>query len=237
MPWEEWIENFEIYLEARGGTATWSDSRKVALLRHCLGTEGQAQYRAIQDQPAEGENEYAKTITRLRKRFSSEKGLIESRLEFASRKQLPAESFREFVGALQRLAKKCRFPLTAEEAILTQLTVNTSSQAAREKLMSRREGEAFEDSVTMAARAETNVVEAAVFIRPAMEVNQLHRNQANGGMKSHAGGSGPAQRAGDAAVTGMIRRRSSVQQGKRHACVARRSDISQESVARRTSVG
>ena len=91
VPWEEWIDNFSIYLEARGGTASWPDNRKVALLRHCLGTEGQAQYRAIQDQAAEGVDEYSKAIARLERRFSSEKGLVASRMEFASRRQLPGE--------------------------------------------------------------------------------------------------------------------------------------------------
>lgn len=40
IPWEEWLENFQVYIEARGGVETWPVTRKVALLKHCMGVEG-----------------------------------------------------------------------------------------------------------------------------------------------------------------------------------------------------
>ena len=73
MPWEEWIENFEDYVEARGGVDKWPDARKVALLRRCLGQEGQAVYRTIKDQAAEGDTEFEKAKSRLGKRFAKKK--------------------------------------------------------------------------------------------------------------------------------------------------------------------
>ena len=75
VPWEEWIENFEDYVEARGGVDRWPDARKVALLRHCLGQEGQAVYRTIKDQAAEGDTEFEKAKSWLGKRFAKKKGL------------------------------------------------------------------------------------------------------------------------------------------------------------------
>ena len=95
----------------------WTHGRSrgnKALLRHCLGVEGQAQYRAIQNQPVEGANEYEKTIARLNKRFRSERGLAAARMEFANRRQHEGESIREYAAALgfaiHRNFRKPRFP-------------------------------------------------------------------------------------------------------------------------------
>jgi len=46
IPWSGWLEDFTIYLEAVN-FADISDRRKTALLRHCLGTEGQRIYRTL----------------------------------------------------------------------------------------------------------------------------------------------------------------------------------------------
>ena len=134
--------------------------RKVALLRYSLGTERRAQYRAIQDEEAEGEDEFQKTIARLKRRFATEKGLAAARLEFVKRRQLPGESLIDFAGALRKLGNRCKFPMSLDDAIVTQLTVHTVSEAAREKLMSSEETEKFEDIVTKAAQAERNTKEA-----------------------------------------------------------------------------
>ena len=59
------------------------------------------------------------------------------------------------------MAKKCKFPITEDEAIFTQLTANTICEAAREKLMIRNEADTFDQDLTVAVRAESNVKEAA----------------------------------------------------------------------------
>ena len=73
IPWDEWRENFEVYLEARGGGESWPVNRKVALLKYCLGVEGQSQYRAIQDETAQGSDEYEKALVRLKNDSASRK--------------------------------------------------------------------------------------------------------------------------------------------------------------------
>ena len=47
IPWEDWSEDFETYLMARGGTEKWTVEWKVAFLCYSLGAEGRAQYCAI----------------------------------------------------------------------------------------------------------------------------------------------------------------------------------------------
>ncbi|XP_003740380.1 uncharacterized protein K02A2.6-like [Galendromus occidentalis] len=160
IPWEEWIENFEVYLIARGNTSTWTVERKVATLKHCLGVAGHAAYREIESMPAVGATEYEKVVFRLSKRFAVEKGLAARRMDFAARKQNQGESVREFVGALRKLAGKCMFPITADDAIITQLTVNTTSDAVREKLLNAKEGTSFEELIALATRTEINEKEA-----------------------------------------------------------------------------
>ena len=119
IPWEDWIEDFHWFLTARGGTEKWSVERKVALLRYSLGAEGRAQYRAIQDEEADGEDEFQKTIARLKRRFAMEKGLAAARLEFVKRKQMPGETLRDFAGALRKLGNRCKFPMSLDDAIVT----------------------------------------------------------------------------------------------------------------------
>ena len=54
-PWGEWIKNFEREnREARGGVINHQ------LIDDCLATEGQAQSRATQEEPAEGVDGYIK---------------------------------------------------------------------------------------------------------------------------------------------------------------------------------
>ena len=46
VPWSGWLEDFSVYLEAMA-LDDIPDKRKVAMLRHCLGTEGQRIFRAL----------------------------------------------------------------------------------------------------------------------------------------------------------------------------------------------
>ena len=109
VPWEDWYGDFQTYLVARGGTDKWPVERKTALLKYSLGAEGRARYRAIKEEAAEGEDEYEKTVCRLKRRFATQKGLAAARLEFVKRRQLPGESIRDFAGALRTLGKPPHF--------------------------------------------------------------------------------------------------------------------------------
>lgn len=199
VPWEEWIENFEDYVEARGGIEKWTDKRKVALLKHCLGQEGQAVYRTVKDQPVEGDTEFDKAKKRLDNRFAKRKGLAAARLEFAGRKQQAGESIREFVSALTRLSKKCQFPITAEEAILTQLIVNTSNAEVRKQLMLLKDMKDFDKTVEIAAQAELNLQEAAAFTeKTAVDINELHRTRPTFSERARPAGRDPIRQGASA---------------------------------------
>ncbi|XP_018497152.1 uncharacterized protein LOC108865020 [Galendromus occidentalis] len=163
VQWEDWVENFRTYLEARGGTASWPVTRRIAILKHCLGAEGQAQYRAIEHLEATGEDDFEKAIDRLNRRFSSQKGLAAARTDFFSREQHQGESVRDYAAALRRLANKCKFPMTADDAIISQITAKTNNASVRKELLACKDNEHFEDAITAAARAEINAREAAEF--------------------------------------------------------------------------
>ncbi|XP_018496517.1 uncharacterized protein LOC108864787 [Galendromus occidentalis] len=157
------MENFRTFLDARGDTASWPVTRRIAVLKHCLGAEGQAQYRAIEHQEATGDDDYEKAIDRLNRRFSSRKELAAARMDFFSREQHQGQSVREYVAALRRLANKCKFPMTADDAIISQLTVRTNNASVRKELLACKDNEHFEDAVAVAARAEINAKKAAEF--------------------------------------------------------------------------
>ena len=64
------------------------------------------------------------TLSRVQRRFESQKGLAAARLDFAKRTQQTGESLRDSAGALRKLGSKCKFPLSLCDAILT--TRNTT---------------------------------------------------------------------------------------------------------------
>lgn len=94
---------------------------KITLLRHCIGQDGQAVNRAIKDPPppAAGEPKFEKATDRLDKRFAKNKGLAAALFKFAGRSPQPGESVRDFVSVLIRLTKKGKFPISAEDAVIT----------------------------------------------------------------------------------------------------------------------
>ena len=102
-------------------------------------------------------------------------------MEFASRRQREGESVREFVGALRKLAKNCRFPIRADDAIITQLTVHATCETVREKLLQRREEDSFDSTIAQAARAETNAKEASRFIPTSAGINKMSTQRRGGG--------------------------------------------------------
>ena len=53
--------------------------------------------------------------------------------------------------------------MSLDDAIVTRLTVHTTSDAAREKFMESAETDKFEDVLTRAATAERNTKEATEF--------------------------------------------------------------------------
>ena len=180
VPWSEWIANFETFLEARGGTERWPITRKVALLKHCLGAEGQAQYRAIEGQAAEGKDEYESAVQRLTRRFARTKSVAAARMEFGLRKQRTGETVAEYVAALRRLTSQCKFPVTADDAIVSQLTTHTTCGAVRESLLQAPDSEDYQSMIARAMRAESNAADTAA-LEKATAVNAVHVARHEGG--------------------------------------------------------
>ena len=107
-PWEQWIEAFETYLEVIV-TKDMTEEKKLAILKHNLGLEGQAQFKAIEklklesDAAAVGDSVYRQAVARLSQRFQVKRNLSVRRSEFFKRKQEAGEFVEEFISALRRL--------------------------------------------------------------------------------------------------------------------------------------
>lgn len=149
--WDEWFKAFEFFVVA-SSDKTPTDARKVALLQHCLGLEGQRQYEAIKDTPAAGAadnaTEYDKMCRRLAARFTVRQGLVSARDEFHQRRQRPGESIDDFVGALRRLAVHCSFDkYSSDEAVKTQIVAGTSVAPIRDRLLMEDDDQTAEQVV------------------------------------------------------------------------------------------
>lgn len=163
VPFEEWIESFEFYVSARGGEI--SGNQKLALLMCCLGAEGQAQYRAIRNDPVPPENGmhtvYDQAVIRLTNRFADRSGVMTARMKFRQRQQMTDESIVEFVVALQKLVTRCKFgSYSASEAVKKQLIMGAAAERVRESLLLLDDSTALEQTVRAAARTEQSLREA-----------------------------------------------------------------------------
>lgn len=101
IPWASWIDGFTVYLEAMDYDDI-PDRRKIALLRHCLGAEGQRIYRAL------GEAEtYEEAVALLAHHFTGQQRVILRRYKLRKRLQRPGESVQDYVTNLRDMAHSC----------------------------------------------------------------------------------------------------------------------------------
>ncbi|KAJ1083252.1 hypothetical protein NDU88_003411 [Pleurodeles waltl] len=141
--WEQWKEAFESYLDALEGK-TFTHKRKYAILRHCLGSEGQKILKYIPKVPVltiEGEgdgveDEYSTAIKSMDVRFKKCRNVTLERHKFYKREQAEGESASSYVGALRLLAVSCEYKEFEEEMIKDQLVETTNNKKVQEALLS-----------------------------------------------------------------------------------------------------
>ena len=115
---------FENYLVASGGE-TFQPRRKMALLLHCLGTEGQRIYFSLpepitikQEDISEVNNCYTQAMERVEKHYLVPENKLTTRIKFKNRMMLPGETVDNYLLALRQLISRCSYPSVVEEELI-----------------------------------------------------------------------------------------------------------------------
>lgn len=104
---KQWKEGLEAYIEAIGGD-DYTDKRKLAILKHCLGAEGRRVLGHLPPTAARHESGdddvdvYDEAIKQLDKRYTKKINEVVARHKFLGRCQLINESIDVFVNDLRR---------------------------------------------------------------------------------------------------------------------------------------
>ena len=131
--WNEWIEDFELYLTACNITAQAKARRRAALL-HCGGKE----MRRIYDTIKGVNDDYEDIKEKLTKYFEPQRNKRFERLKFRQAKQEQDESIDAFVSRLKYLAKYCEYD-DVNDQIIDQLAIFSSSNSLKKKILERKE--------------------------------------------------------------------------------------------------
>ncbi|KAH7984617.1 hypothetical protein HPB52_023287 [Rhipicephalus sanguineus] len=153
IPWHIWHKIFQVHLKAAGGSG-WEDERRASVLLCALGIEGQRKYFAAQEQleaegavTASGSGTVPKTgaatattydtvLQFLDGLFAETTNVLAERHLFTSRKQLPGETFLDFVTALKEKALSCKFGATYDDRVRDQVIHGVANAHVRAKLLS-----------------------------------------------------------------------------------------------------
>ncbi|KAH7935087.1 hypothetical protein HPB52_003691 [Rhipicephalus sanguineus] len=160
IPWHLWKKIFQVHLKAAGGSG-WEDERRASALITVLGIEGQRKYFAAQEQlEAQGgpnathtastptaadsgtvstdaaTTEYDTLLQFLDGLFAESTNVLAERHLFTSRKQLPGETFLDFVTALKEKALSCKFGATYDDRVRDQAIHGVANAHVRAKLLS-----------------------------------------------------------------------------------------------------
>uniref|UniRef100_A0A1I8I2H3 B9 domain-containing protein 2 n=1 Tax=Macrostomum lignano TaxID=282301 RepID=A0A1I8I2H3_9PLAT len=154
-PWPRWKSQFAIYSTATELDKT-SEARQMAVLRHCLGPEGQRQAESVEA------NDMKKLLEELDKIFVPNKSVIGARYRFRCREQRPGEPVQQFVRDLQQLAADCAFKDLTKEMVRDQLIEKTCMPRIRERLLMEPDDLTLEKSLQLANQIETAINEAKV---------------------------------------------------------------------------
>ena len=132
-----------------------------ALLRHCLGQEGQRVFATL----TLLDDKYATATAALRAHFSSGRSRRMYRFEFRQRTQKPGETVAHFVSALRELARHCDFGALEDGLIVDQLIEKTSCNQLRERLLLEPDSMTLADALVIGKQLETALAEGRKFGR------------------------------------------------------------------------
>ncbi|KAH7956131.1 hypothetical protein HPB52_006296 [Rhipicephalus sanguineus] len=127
VPWTNWKKVFQAHLEGAGGS-DWNDARRASALVSLLGREGQRKYFAATEQEeaqttpsnaasapasdpdcsAPAVSKFDSLVKQLERLFAASTNPLVELHEFTSRRQLPGESFLDYVTVLKEKASDAR---------------------------------------------------------------------------------------------------------------------------------
>lgn len=156
VPWTNWFESFRVYMTALDYDDV-GDKRKMALLQHCLGVEGQRIFRTLGTAKT-----YAEAVTLLTNHFTGHQRILLRRYQLRKRLQRPGESVRTYITNLKDMARFCEYGVLQDQIIRDQLIEGTLCEKTREKLLLE------EDTLTL-----VKATEIAMQVETAMECTAL----------------------------------------------------------------
>uniref|UniRef100_A0A672ZE48 Paraneoplastic antigen Ma-like C-terminal domain-containing protein n=1 Tax=Sphaeramia orbicularis TaxID=375764 RepID=A0A672ZE48_9TELE len=160
VPWDRWLTSFEDYLLALGQSGL-ADAQKCALLRHCLGQEGQRIFATL----TLSDDKYATAVAALKSHFSTGRSRRMHRFEFRRRAQQSGETVAQYVSALCELTRHCDFGALKDGLIVDQLIEKTSCNQLRERLLLEPDTMTLADALAIGKQVETVLMEARHFVR------------------------------------------------------------------------
>lgn len=150
---------FEDWLLAIGFPETEATAtRKAAILRASLGTEGFRMYSSLASNPRES---YADAVTRLDAHFGQPASTIFNRAQFTRRLQRSGESVTQYIAALREMASKCEFTADQlDERVRDQFVAWSNCDRIRERLLQEPATKKLDELVSLAVTVERAMVEA-----------------------------------------------------------------------------
>ena len=150
---------FEDWLLAIGFPETEATAtRKAAILRASLGTEGFRIYTSLASNPRES---YADAIARLDAHFGQPASTIFNRAQFTRRQQRSGESVTQYIAALREMASKCEFAAEQiDERVRDQFVAWASCDRIRERLLQEPATRKLDELVSLAVAVERAMAEA-----------------------------------------------------------------------------
>ena len=176
--WEDWKEDFEIYLSATGVS---QDTQKKALMLHLAGKDVKDIYKTLK---ANNTEQYEEVCTKLDRYFKPRKNITYERYIFREAKQRKNENTVSYITRLRSLSDSCNFNDTSE-AVKDHFICSCYSLNLKRKLLIEKDitlekvieiGRYFELAKEQADNMKT---EANASLEDQHVVNQVKKNKSN----------------------------------------------------------
>lgn len=136
--WKKWKRDFSNYADALAGEDL-TDQRKVGLLKHVIGDEGNDIFDSFtflkEDGSVDTKPTYATVIAKFDAHFVPKTNITFERYKFFTCVQLEGEAADSYLAKLRQLAKSCEFQDLEGNLIRDVMVVGLNNVALREKLL------------------------------------------------------------------------------------------------------
>ena len=131
--WEEWLERFEFYLDARN--VTDSGKKKSFLLSQC-GKETYSVLRSLVSPGKVSDKSYAQIVELLNGHLKRTTSVIAARYQFNTCCRKEGQSIAEYVAELRKVTEHCEFGESLNEMLRDRLVCGVNNAQMQRKLLS-----------------------------------------------------------------------------------------------------